>query len=316
MTIHSPPRVAVLMSTYQGEAFVAQQIQSILDQLPGSGQLIVRDDGSTDCTVEVVQNIGDSRITITTGSNLGFARSFFALLDSVGDNVDVVMLADQDDVWLPGKIARACDAMREAGATPTMYFSRLQLVDKDLAPLGETAHWPRGPSFRNSLCENLATGCTIALNAAALPLVRKTGQTDRIYFHDWWIYLVIAAFGKVVADDRTWVLYRQHGRNVVGRGPGLQRYLANLAFLRRRSWVHIMYNQIENFRQVHGEALDIRQRQEVDRFFNPRSSASVLRLLFQPRRRRQSLLDEFFLRGLVLLELARGRDLLPPASKT
>lgn len=316
MTTYSTPRVAVLMSTYQGEAFVAQQIYSILEQLPANGRLVVRDDGSTDCTVDVVRNIGDARIEITTGANLGFARSFFTLLDSVGNDVDVAMLADQDDVWLPGKITRACDAMRDAGTVPTMYFSRLQLVDESLAPLGDTAPWPRGPSFSNALCENIATGCTIALNATAMRLVRQTGQANRVYFHDWWIYLVIAAFGHVVADDRTWVLYRQHGRNVVGRGPGFQRYLANLVFVRRRSWIHIMYNQIENFRQVHGDALDVRQLQEIDRFFNPRSASSVLRLLLWPHRRRQSFLDEFLLRGLLLLELASGRGLLPPASKT
>lgn len=311
MTSPSYPRVAVLMSTYQGEAFVAQQIQSILVQLPPDGRLLVRDDGSTDRTQDVVRAIADARIELESGDNLGFARSFFALLDRVGDDVDVVLLADQDDIWLEGKIQRACEALRESPATPALYFSRLQLVDATLAPLGETAHWPRGPSFHNALCENIATGCTIALNAAALRLVRQTGQAGRIYFHDWWIYLVVTAFGRVVADDNTWVLYRQHGRNVVGRGPGLARYLSNLAFLRRRSWVHILYEQLENFRQVHGGRLTPAQRQELERFFDPGSVASVLRLLLWPRRRRQSLLDEFFLRGLLLLELVRSRRLLP-----
>lgn len=315
MTTLANPRVTVLMSTYQGEAYVAPQIQSILAQLPANGRLVVRDDGSTDRTMDVLRGIADDRITLTVGHNLGFARSFFTLLDTPGDDVDIVMLSDQDDIWLPGKIQRACEALRHAGAVPTLYFSRLRLVDPNLAPLGDTARWPRGPSFANALCENLATGCTIALNAPALRLVRQTGQAQRIYFHDWWIYLVVAAFGQVVADDTPWVLYRQHGRNVVGRGPGLRRYLANLAFMRRRSWIHIMYNQIENFRQVHGDRLTSGQQAQIEHFFDARSACSVLRLLLWPRRRRQSLLDEFFLRGLLLLELVSGRGLLPRPGK-
>lgn len=309
------PRVTVLMSTYQGEAFVIQQVHSILEQLPAGGRLVVRDDGSTDLTVEKLKGIADTRITLMVGPNIGFARSFFALLDTVGDDVDIVMLSDQDDVWLPGKIERACHALRGLGTMPALYFSRLRLVDESLAPIGETARWPRGPSFRNALCENIATGCTIALNPAALGLVRLTGHADRIYFHDWWIYLVVTAFGQVVADETPWVLYRQHGRNVVGRGPGFRRYLANLAFMRRRSWVHIMYAQIENFREVHGGHLTPRQREEIDRFFNPQSASSVLRLLFWACRRRQTLLDEFLLRALLVLELARGRGLLPQTPK-
>ncbi len=309
------PRVTVLMSTYQGEAFVVQQVQSILEQLPPGGRLVVRDDGSTDHTVEMLRGIADTRITLMAGPNIGFARSFFALLDTVGDDVDIVMLSDQDDVWLPGKIVRACHALRSLGTIPALYFSRLHLVDERLAPIGETARWPRGPSFRNALCENIATGCTIALNPAALALVRLTGSTERIYFHDWWIYLVVTAFGHVVADETPWVLYRQHGRNVVGRGPGIRRYLANLAFMRRRSWVHIMFAQIENFRDVHGGNLTPQQRAEIDRFFNPHNACSVLRLLFWACRRRQTLLDEFLLRALLVLELVRGRSLLPQTRK-
>ncbi len=316
MTTPSSPRVAVLMSTYQGESYVAQQITSILAQLPPEGKLVVRDDGSSDRTVEVVRGIADPRIELTVGTNLGFARSFFALLESVREDVEVVMLSDQDDIWLPGKIQRACEAVYETPETPTLYFSRLQIVDESLGPLGETAPWQLGPSFRNALCENIATGCTIALNTSALRLVRRTGQTERIYFHDWWIYLVIAAFGRIIADDKTWILYRQHGSNVVGRAPGLARYMANLAFVYRRSWIHIMYNQIENFLLVHGDRLSPEQRKEIHRFFDPRSPISVMQLFWWPRRRRQALLDEFLFRGLLLLELARGRGLLPSPPNT
>lgn len=311
MTPPSTPRVAVLMSTYQGEAFVAQQIQSILQQLPPGGRLLVRDDGSTDGTVDVVRGIGDPRIELTAGTNLGFARSFLTLLASVQDEADVVMLSDQDDVWLPAKIERACAALGDQEDTPALYFSRLLLVDRDLRPLGESPPWPRGPSFINALCENIATGCTMALNARAVQLVCRCGDIGRIYFHDWWIYLVIAALGRVVMDDAPTILYRQHGANVVGRGLGWQRYRSTIAFIRKRSWVHILYNQVENLRLAHGETLTPEQHRTVERYFNPSRVSSVLRLLLLPVRRRQFLVDELTFRALVLVELACGRGLLP-----
>lgn len=298
------------MSTYQGERFVAEQVHSILGQLPPDGRLFVRDDGSTDRTTERIESIADPRISLVRGTNIGFARSFFALLEMLPAEADLVMLSDQDDVWLPGRIDRAAQQMcgREG---PTLYCSRLELVDEALRPLGISSPWPRGPSFANALAENIVTGCTVALNRAALGLVLRLGDPAAIHFHDWWMYLVISAFGTVIADPVPTVLYRQHGGNVVGRGSGVRRYLVNLQFIRRKSWVHIMFSQIENFRSVHADKLAPEQRRLLDRVFDPRSAAAVARLVLQPTRYRQAFVDDVLLRVLVLAELALGRGLLP-----
>jgi len=304
--------VVVVMSTYRGERFVEEQIASILQQLPEDGRLLVRDDGSGDETADRVLAIEDPRITLTRGSNLGFARSFFTLLALVPADADVVMLADQDDVWLPGKIDRAATAVR-AQAGPALYCSRQHLVDEDLRPVAESAHWPRGASFRNALAENIVTGCTVALNRPGLDLVLRLGDVNRIHFHDWWMYLVVSAFGTVIADPQPSMLYRQHGGNVVGRGAGVRRYLVNLRFVKQRSWVHILFNQIENFRSVHYAALAAPQRELLDRFFNPSSPAAIARLVFWPRRYRQTVLDDILLRILVVAEAVFGRGLLPAA---
>ncbi len=311
-----PPQVAVLMSTYQGEAFVVEQIHSILSQLPPKGRLIVRDDGSTDRTIERMRGIDDPRLEITPGPNLGFAGSFLTLLGGVGEGADVVMLADQDDVWLPGKVERACRALHGLEEVPALYFTRLRLVDRDLRPLGETPRWPRGPSFANALCENIATGCTMALNAQGVRLVTQYGDRGKIYFHDWWIYLVVSALGQVVMDDEPSILYRQHGANVIGRGLGWRRYQATLAFMRKRSWIHILYRQIDNLVATHGEALSPEQRRMIERYFNPGQLGSVLRLLLVPVRRRQFFTDEIIFRALLVAEVLSGRGLLPKPSKT
>lgn len=304
-------RVAVVMSTYRGERFVDEQVSSILSQLPPDGWLLVRDDGSDDRTVERIKAIADPRIRLTEGRNVGFAHSFFLLLASVPSDAECVMLADQDDVWLPGKIDKTYAALQ--GRTgPALYFSRLRLVDEALQPLGLTAGWPRGPSFTNALAENIVTGCTIGLNRPAVSLVLQLGDPAKLRFHDWWIYLVVSAFGEVIADPAPSMLYRQHGGNVVGRGSGWRRYLVNLRFLRKASWVHIMFSQLENFRAVFGASLTSEQRALLDRYFDPSNPAAVRRLLIAPRRFRQRLLDEFLLRLLLAWEIASGRGLLPP----
>lgn len=310
-----PAAVTVLMSTYQGEKFIAQQVESILAQLPFGGRLVIRDDGSTDQTVSILKDICDPRIEVIAGPNLGFGQSFLTLLAGVIGEPQIVMLSDQDDVWLPGKIDRACAALAGKNDSPSLYFSRLRLVDEELRPLGDTPRWPRGPSFANALCENIATGCTIALNMPAVRLVTRGAGDDRIYFHDWWIYLVISAFGRVIVDDTPTILYRQHGHNVIGRGAGWRRYRAALAFIRKRSWIHILYNQLEALRSLHGEALMPPQRHELDRYFAPNRIGSVVRLLLSPVRRMQFLRDEFSFRALLLAEITLGRGLLPRNSK-
>jgi glycosyltransferase involved in cell wall biosynthesis len=308
-------RVVVVMSTFRGERFIAEQLRSILEQLPEDGRLLVRDDGSDDATVERVAAFNDSRVSLERGPNLGFARSFFSLLASVPDDADMVMLADQDDVWLPGKIDRAA-AQLAGRADPVLYCSRLRLVDESLRPMGVSSPWPRGPSFSNALAENIVTGCTVALNRAALELVLRLGNPQRIHFHDWWMYLVVSAFGTVIADPVPTVLYRQHGANVVGRGAGARRYLVNLRFVRRKSWVHIMFNQIQNFRAVHGAALSPPQRHLLDAVFNPQSAGAIARLVLSPRRYRQTLLDDILLRLLVVGEFLSGRGLLPAEARS
>ena len=310
-------RVVILMSTYQGEPFVAEQIESILRQLPPDGRLMVRDDGSRDGTVSVVRSFGDPRITLTCGPNIGFARSFFTLMAAAPDDAEMIMLSDQDDVWLPQKIGRAWEYLKNTEEIPTLYCSRQQLVDGNLHPIALSKRCARPPSFQNALTENIVTGCTAAFNQKALHLALKIGKPERIYFHDWWLYLVISAFGKVIADDEATILYRQHGGNAIGRGAGIGKYVEILRFLRKTSWVHIMYSQIEQFDIAFASRLSPWQRQLMGRYFNPHQVSSASRLVFSFKRFRQSLLDDLLLRGLLTVALMSGRGLLnsPPRVK-
>lgn len=300
-------RVVVLMSTYNGERYVQEQVASILKQLPAEGRLIVRDDGSRDTTPDVVARIHDPRVTLIRGENQGFVRSFLGLIASAPTDAEMVMLSDQDDVWLADKIERAWHVIAAAGSVPTLYCSRLQLVDSTLQPIGLSPLWPRAPSFTNALTENIVTGCTAALNPAALTLLRDNGDPGKIFFHDWWLYLVVGAFGRVVFDPKPTVLYRQHGTNIIGMSDGVARYVNVLRFLRRHDWVQIMFNQIDNFREVHGMRLEPGQRLMLASDFDRRKGRSLARLLLAPRLRRQTVVSELLFRALVAAGLLTGR---------
>jgi hypothetical protein len=267
----------------------------------------VRDDGSRDATPDVVARIDDPRVTLLRGENQGFVRSFLGLIASAPADAEMVMLSDQDDVWLPEKIERAWRVIGASGSVPTLYCSRLQLVDPALRPLGLSPRWPRPPSFANALTENVVTGCTAALNPAALGLLRDNGDPAKIFFHDWWLYLVVAAFGRVVFDPHPTMLYRQHGTNIIGMGDGVARYLNVLRFLRRHDWVHIMFNQIENFRAVHGTRLEPAQRETLVSDFDRRNRRALARLVLAWRVRRQTLISELLFRALVAVGLLTGR---------
>src|SRR5262249_55124771 len=160
---------------------------------------------------------------------------------------------------------------------------------------------------RNALAENIAFGCTCALNRAGLMLARRNGDESLLQFHDWWLYLVISAFGRVVADPEPTILYRQHTTNSVGARPGWLRHLAAMRLLGKKNWVHVMFGQIENFRRVHGDRLAPEDRRLFDRYFDPRRPAAVARLLLLPVRFRQRLPDEALLRLLLLANLLSGR---------
>jgi glycosyltransferase involved in cell wall biosynthesis len=309
----SPPRVVVLMSTFDGERFVVEQLRSIVEQLPADGRILVRDDGSRDHTVSVIEAMGDARITLKRGRNLGFGSSFLTLLAQAPSNADMVMFADQDDVWLPGKIERAWRHLAPMGGTPALYGSAQMLTDAQLQPLHATRAWSRPPSLRGALAENLITGCTAALNAPAVRLLQRADVADGVHFHDWWMYLVVSAFGRVVFDREPTLLYRQHGSNQIGHGAGwLGRQVHKARFLLRNDWVGILLGQVASLWRHYGADLEPSARQLVTEHFGFEEgrAAPRWRLILGPGRWRET--DETAFR---LLLAAYKLRLWPPRSR-
>lgn len=296
-------RVVVLMSTYNGERYVVQQLRSILDQLPAQGRIQVRDDGSRDSTAALIRQLGDPRIELTEGRNLGFSRSFLTLLAEAPTDADMVMFSDQDDVWLPDKIARAWQQLSPLGDQPALYGSAQMLVDAELQPLHPTKPWPRGPSFASALMENIITGCTAALNRPALKVLQQAGVPDGVHLHDWWLYLVVSAMGTVVWDEQPTLLYRQHGNNQIGHGAGwLGRHLGVVRFLLRNDWVGMLLAQVHALMTHYGQSLTPAHRALVLDHFDVTEGRAVprWRLIFSTRRWRHTLVWDLLFRALLL----------------
>ncbi|MCP5269163.1 MAG: glycosyltransferase family 2 protein [Zoogloeaceae bacterium] len=290
------------MSTYNGELFIGDQVRSILMQLPENGRLLVRDDGSDDSTVSQIEAFGDSRISVLRGENIGFARSFLWLLMKVPADIDMVMFSDQDDVWLPDKISRAWSSLMPFNDRPALYCSAQTLVDASLRPMQITPPWPRGPSFSGALSENIVTGCTAALNQKALGLLQCAGIPKGVHFHDWWLYLVVSAFGTVVVDDQPSLLYRQHGKNLIGHGFGyFGRQIQIVRFLLRNDWVGIMLKQVAALKRCYGHQLGVEQVALLEKNFCVGTDGAWPRwsMILGKFRWRQTLLQEALFRGLL-----------------
>lgn len=218
------PRVLILLSTCNGAAFLPDQLQSFLAQTHSDWVLLWRDDGSTDDTVAVVEAFAAGcdrcvRVRDPCG-RLGPAASFLLLLREARPMLratDLVAFSDQDDVWLPGKLARGVAALAAADPdAPTLYCARQVLVDEALRPVGHSRRLRRAAVFPASLVQNVASGCTMMLNRGAVALVAD-GDPPAVTFHDWWCYLLVtAAGGRCLCDDAEVMLYRQHDGNCVG----------------------------------------------------------------------------------------------------
>lgn len=235
------PRVVILLSTLNGEAYLDAQMDSLLAQTHENWVLFWRDDGSRDATTLRMQNFaaraGQGRVIRVESADgrLGVTDSYLTLLRRVAGiltETDAVAFADQDDVWLPEKLERGLAALRTVkAATPALYCARQKFVDSGLAPLGESERLRRPVGFPAALTQNVATGCTMMLNRAAVALVASSRPAPGT-LHDWWCYLVVTAAGGVVLPDETaTVLYRQHGGNLVG-APSTRLH-RGLAALRR-----------------------------------------------------------------------------------
>ncbi|HFU4489532.1 TPA: glycosyltransferase family 2 protein [Streptococcus suis] len=214
-------KVNILMSTYNGERFLAEQIESIQAQTFQDWTLLIRDDGSTDKTCDIISSFceQDSRIRFINKDvkqNLGVIASFHAVLTE--EAADYYFLCDQDDVWLPDKMQVCLDeAVKHPRNLPVMVYMDLKVVDENLRVLNESmirsqSHHAN-TQLVQELTENTVTGGVAMFNHA---LAQLWQGDETIIMHDWYLALLASALGKLIYIDQPGELYRQHGNNVLG----------------------------------------------------------------------------------------------------
>lgn len=216
-------KVAILMSTYNGEKYLRDQVMSILKQDYNDWHLYIRDDGSKDSTADIIREFvkSDERISFINEShpqNVGVTESFMKLLANV--DADYYMFSDQDDYWQQDKVSATLAKMQdsEEKGQPVCVHTDLTIVDANLKGnelfYGPDYSWS---GFRQLLFANCVTGCTVMINQPLKKLIDfNDKRLKNVYMHDWWIALIAAAFGKVVYLNRPTILYRQHSGNVIG----------------------------------------------------------------------------------------------------
>lgn len=237
-------KIAILLSTYNGEKFIESQLISLINQKNKDWHLYIRDDGSYDGTVEIIKSYSTKYpelISFVRDSlgNLGSAASFMTLLNIV--EADYYMFSDQDDFWLDHKIQISLDKLIELefvnSGKPCLVFTDLTLVNDNL----DLLHWSmwkylkinpdNAKEFYKTVCKSSVSGCTIIMNDL---LKNKVLPYPKVaLMHDWWVSLIASHYGIVDYISEPTILYRQHANNVLGAEVrGRNHYLKKVLFIK------------------------------------------------------------------------------------
>ena len=211
--------IYILLSTYNGEPYLAELLESLTAQTYKNFSIHIRDDGSTDHTLEIIHRYARqfSNIHVQSGPNIGVIQSFYQLLRDVNGVAANALFAfcDQDDYWLADKLESAVKTLSSAeNPAESLYCGRQRLADAQLQHTGYS-EIPNYFGFENALVENIALGCTMVFGVGIRAKFLQAAP-EFMMMHDWWAYLIATAFGEVLYDQEAHILYRQHASNNVG----------------------------------------------------------------------------------------------------
>lgn len=213
-------RVKVLLSTYNGEAYLKQLLESLINQENVDISILIRDDGSTDSTLSIIDEFisrhSNIDISLIQGKNIGYRKSFFELV-RFANGADYYAFCDQDDYWLSDKLFSAVSLLsKELCTIPLLYTSNVIPVDSELKPLNNNLFKEnRVLEVCESFQKSILPGCTFVFNERARNTIEKfDGYCES---HDWAIYCICNTLGKVVFDNNPKILYRLHGSNTIGQ---------------------------------------------------------------------------------------------------
>lgn len=287
--------VTILLATYNGEAYLRQQLDSLLNQTCKELSILISDDLSTDRTSEIIKEYEkkhpDRIKSLKNIKPSGSPQSnFFRLLSSVDD--DYIMLCDQDDIWLPHKVEVTLKEMKDMESQwgkerPLLIHGDLSVTDEKGAILHKSmARFQKiavhDNRFTHYLVENNITGNTVMINRGFLPYF--TYIPKQCMMHDWWLGLLASCFGKISYIDRPLVLYRQHGSNQVGSRGQMEQYVSRFTQKQRvKEQYRKMFLQARAFLKQYGEEMDREKREALEQFITlpDRSRLQKVRIIWK-----------------------------------
>lgn len=223
------------MSTYNGEKYLSEQIESILRQKDVDLELVIRDDGSNDETPSIIRKYAklDKRIIPLYGQNIGFRKSFFStLVDSVSDKYDYYAFSDQDDVWLEDKLSVAIDALDKIEGTIKLYTSSLNVVDQNLQKMYINSFNKLKISYGSALSRQRLAGCTMVFDKQLASLCGRLNMCNypnKLISHDGAVYYIcLACGGNVYFDINSHINFRRHVNTETEHGKGFKKRLDSI----------------------------------------------------------------------------------------
>ena len=295
-------KVVILMSTYNGERYLTEQVDSLLSQTYENIEIYIRDDGSKDRTVEIIKKYQEknTNIKLIEGKNLGFMDSFFELLKAC-DNADYYAYCDQDDVWMEDKIERAVKFLEKTDQNkPVLYFSNSDYYDTEMNFLA-TAEKNKIYSFRNSLVECVTQGMTMVINNFTRETIIKNKPENCLY-HDWWTYMICSGFGEIIYDDKSLVKYRRHNKSVTveGKNP-FELFIFRIKKFIVGDSLKQIKKQWKEYERFYYKELSEENKKLLKLFTHKYNFFIALRKTFYPKRFRRKMVDELSVRILFLI---------------
>lgn len=233
-------KVSVCMATFNGENFIATQLESILAQLDQNDEVIISDNCSTDRTISIINSFEDSRILLISFEKKSIVANFEnALKYSTGD---YIILADQDDIWKKGRV----DVVRKGLENHSLVIVNCSIVDENLIPFNQntSVFICHRKGVVSNLISNSFIGCCMAFDKSMLSVVLPFPL--KIPIHDWWIGLIISAVSRVHYEETSRVLYRRHSHNASSTGEISNRSSLNKIWIR----LYIIYHLLKRLISV------------------------------------------------------------------
>lgn len=281
----SSSKVVILISTYNGEKYLKDQLDSLRNQTYGNIRIIARDDGSSDATLDILKSYNIEVMPLS--KNLGAKGSFGILLEYAIENSDgdYFMFCDQDDIWKKDKAQKTLEKMKEHShnhSGPTLIHTDLSVVDDKLNILNNS-FWdyqnldPNSKFLCNFIVQNNITGCTAMIDRElaqlSLPIPHEA------IMHDWWIGMTASAFGKIIHLDESTILYRQHDSNDVGAKKfDVGFILENVKNILSQKYTDTFTRYVEQssaFLSRHNHALDNNTIKMLEEFSNIREKNKI-----------------------------------------